>query len=170
MLGSLWTPTKEPDVKALIVCVSVSHGNTRQVADAMAEVLDARVVEPEEVDEDALAACDLVGVGSGIYAMAFHPRIRAFVESLPQVGDKRAFVYSTSGSQELPMWPYARRMARRLEAKGFDVLGTFSCRGWDTWLPLRVVGGLNKGRPNAADLERARGFASDMRERMSASR
>ena len=152
-------------MKALIVCVSVSHGNTRKVADAMGEVLDARVVEPEQVDAATIAASDLIGIGSGIQGMAFHPRVRAFVDSLPQVADKRAFVYSTSGSREPRVWPYARRLARRLQAKGFDVAPTFSCRGWDTWLPLRVVGGLNKGRPNESDLSRARQFAEELRSR-----
>jgi flavodoxin len=152
-------------LKTLIVCVSVSHGNTRKVAAVMAEELDAEVVEPERVDAAALAESDLIGVGSGIYAMAFHPRIRTFVDSLPQVAGKRVFVYSTSGSRQPRLWPYARRLERRLQAKGFDVAGTFSCRGWDTWLPLRVVGGLNKGRPNDADLARARQFAKDIRNR-----
>lgn len=154
---------REPDMNVLIVCVSVSHGNTRKVADAMADVLDARVVEPEEVDDVTLAAADLVGVGSGIYGMYFHPRLRALVDRLPQVTEKRAFVYCTSGSPEPPVWRYSRHLARRLKAKGFRVLGSFSCRGWDTWLPLRLVGGLNRGRPNDADLARARSFATDIR-------
>jgi flavodoxin len=34
-------------MKSLIICVSKSHGNTRRVADRMAEVLDAEVVNPE---------------------------------------------------------------------------------------------------------------------------
>ena len=37
-------------MKSLIVCVSISNGNTRRVADRIAEVLNAEVVEPEAVD------------------------------------------------------------------------------------------------------------------------
>jgi flavodoxin len=153
-------------MKTLIVCVSVSHGNTRKVADAMAEVLDAQVVEPDEVDEECLMAADLLGVGSGIFGMRYHPRITAFIDGLPSVTAKNAFVFSTSGAVEMAVWPYSRRVARSLEAKGFDVLGNFSCRGWDTWFPLRLIGGLNKGRPNEADLADARGFASDVANRV----
>ena len=43
-------------MNVLLVCVSVSHGNTRRVADVMAEVLGATVVEPEEVTAADLAA------------------------------------------------------------------------------------------------------------------
>ena len=42
-------------MRSLVVCVSISHGNTRRVADRMAEVLDAQVVEPEAVDADKIA-------------------------------------------------------------------------------------------------------------------
>ncbi|MEJ8646009.1 hypothetical protein WKI68_41900 [Streptomyces sp. MS1.HAVA.3] len=51
-------------MKTVIVCVSVSHGNTRRVADTMASVLGAKVVAPEEVDLGELAGADVVGFGS----------------------------------------------------------------------------------------------------------
>lgn len=146
-------------MKTLMVCVSVSNGNTRKVADAMADVLGTEVMEPEAVDAAAIEAADLVMVGSGIYAMSFHPRLRAFVGRLPKVTGKRAVLFWTSGGPELPWLQYSKGMVRDLRAKGFDVAGTFSCRGWDTWLPLRLIGGLNKGRPNTEDLGRAREFA-----------
>ncbi|MEC4019899.1 hypothetical protein [Streptomyces sp. H27-D2] len=55
---------------------------------------------------------------------------------------------------------------RLLEQKNFEVIGTFSCRAFDTWLPFKLVGGINKGRPNATDLEAARTFAEDLRTRI----
>lgn len=73
-------------MESLIVCVSISHGNTRRVADRMAEVLHAEVVEPEVVDPGTLREYDLVGFGSGIYLMAVHTRLRGFVRGLPHVG------------------------------------------------------------------------------------
>ena len=157
-------------MKTIIVCVSVSNGNTRQVADAMAAELDASVVAPEDLDEEAWATADLVGIGSGIYGFRFHKQIRDLVDRLPVVEAKPIFVYWTSGTDEPPLWPYGRRLCGRLEEKGFETLGTFSCRGWDTWLPLRLVGGLNKGRPDEEDLARAREFASEIRDRVSRDR
>src|SRR5271166_4935193 len=126
-------------MKSLIVCVSTSHGNTRRVADRMAEVLHADVVEPEAVDADRLGEYDLVGFGSGIYFMR--------------------------GAAELPLMGYRRPIQRRLVSKGFRVLGSFSCRGFDTVGPLRLVGGLNKGRPNVRDLDLAAAFAARLRDR-----
>ena len=154
-------------MKALIVCVSATDGNTRKVADAMAQVLDTDVVDPGEVDDDMLAGADLVGVGSGIYAMDFHHRIRTFVRRLPEVQGQPAFVYWTSGGPEPPLWRYSDRLADRLETKGFRVIDSFSCRGWRVWLPFRLVPGLDRGQPNDADLERARQFATELRARVS---
>ena len=66
--------------KSIIVCTSVSHGNTKKIADAICGVLDAPVVAPDAAD---LAGYDMVGFGSGIYFGSFHSDLRAFVESLP---------------------------------------------------------------------------------------
>jgi len=151
----------------IVVCVSVSHGNTARVADAIAGELDAEVLEPEAVDPARLARAELVGFGSGIFGMAFHPRLQRFVADLaPVEPGTPAFVYCTSGAPELPFWRYRRRMAELLASKGFDVVGTFACRGFDTWLPLRLIGGLNRGRPAEADLAAARAFAGDLRARL----
>ncbi|QLE73176.1 flavodoxin [Streptomyces rectiverticillatus] len=153
-------------MKALIVCVSVSHGNTKKIADAMSHVLDAPVVDPEQVDMAELSTCDLVGFGSGVFSTAFHPRLRQFIESLPEGERRRAFVFATSGLPEARFRPFTRPLVRLLERKGFEVVNTFSCRAWDTWLPFRPVGGIRKGRPDAADLEAARTFAERLRARI----
>lgn len=146
-------------MKVVIVCVSVSHGNTERVAEVMAGVLGARVVSPEEIGPGDLDSCDLVGFGSGIFGMDFHPRLLRFVEALPGEQRRKAFVFTTSGLPEPPFRRYLRRLARLLGHKGFDVVGTFSCRGFDTWLPFRLVGGISKNRPGTADLDAARRFA-----------
>lgn len=150
-------------MKTLIVCVSVSHGNTKKIADAMAGVLDATVVDPDEIDATTIAGYDLVGFGSGIFGMAFHPRLRDFVRNLPRVhGRKAAFVFATRGGPKLTSRLYLPRMERLLGAKGFHLAGTFSCLGYDTWRPLQLVGGLNKGHPDVVDLDAARSFAASL--------
>ncbi|HEY5012237.1 MAG TPA: flavodoxin family protein [Acidimicrobiia bacterium] len=150
-------------MKSLVVCVSVSHGNTMKVARTIGEELDATVLEPEAVDVASLGDYDLVGFGSGIFSMAFHPRLRDFVRNLPKGQHGKAFLFWTSGGSELPFWSYKAPMIRLLESKGFEVVGTFSCRAFDTWLPLRIVGGINKGRPSSGDLASARSFAASLR-------
>lgn len=150
-------------MKTLIVCVSVSHGNTKKVAGAMGSVLTAAVVEPEQVDVAGLAGHDIVGFGSGIFYQAFHPRLRRFVRSLPDGERPRAFVFTTSGFR-----PLTRPFVRLLERKGFEVIDTFSCRAFDTSFPFSLAGGVNKSRPTDGDLAEARAFAERLRSRIGA--
>ncbi|GAB2713331.1 flavodoxin family protein [Kitasatospora kifunensis] len=150
-------------MRTVIVCASVSHGNTRRVADTMARVLSAKVVSPEEVELAELADADLVGFGSGVFYSRLHPRLTDFVKALPS-GRGRAFVFATSGLPELPLAPFTRPLVRLLEGKGFEVDGSFACRAFDTWTPFKLVGGINKQRPNVDDLAAARAFAERLRD------
>ncbi|KIF01311.1 flavodoxin [Streptomyces sp. RSD-27] len=150
-------------MRTVIVCASVSHGNTRRVADSMARVLGAKVVAPEQADPAELAGADLVGFGAGVFYGRLHPRLTDFVRVLPP-GRGRAFVFATSGLPETPLAPFTRPVVRLLEGKGFAVDGSFSCRAFDTWAPFRLVGGINKERPDAGDLAAAREFAGRLRQ------
>lgn len=145
--------------KALIVYVSVSHGNTAKVAHAIGDVLRAELREPELVEPSSLDGYDLVGFGSGIFAMTHHPRLREYVEHLPDVTGTPAFTFSTSGFGRSQSRPWQASLDDVLRGKGFDVIGSFDCPGYDTWLPLRLVGGVNRGHPDSIDLAHAREFA-----------
>lgn len=153
---------EETPMTTLIVCVSVSHGNTRKVADAIGRALESDVVEPEQVAPIDAAGYDVLGLGSGIYGMTYHPRLWRFARSLPRVSDRPVFLFATSGGHELWWSPAVFLLGRLLRAKGYRVVGTFACRGLDTWLPLRIVGGINKERPGDADLAAARAFAAEV--------
>ncbi|MDE8645866.1 flavodoxin family protein [Rhodococcus qingshengii] len=147
----------------IIVCTSVSHGNTKLIADVIGEVLDARVVEPGDIDAAQLADYDLVGFGSGIYLRSYHADLRSFVEALPEERRSKAFVFATSGFPDKGIHRFSRPLVQLLEQKGFDVVAAFSSRAWDTYLPFKPFGGIRKGRPNADDLESARMFAEMLR-------
>ncbi|WP_328786661.1 MULTISPECIES: flavodoxin family protein [unclassified Streptomyces] len=156
-------------MKTLLVCTSVSHGNTRRVARAMAEVLDARVVAPVEVEVSDLPGYDLVGFGSGVFSQRLHRDLLGFARSVPRprpgpgsrstASTRRAFVFATSGLPELAFAPFTRPLVRLLEGRGFEVVDTFTCRALDTWMPFRLIGGINKQRPDEDDLVAARAFA-----------
>ena len=84
-------------MKTLVICISVHHGNTRKIAQAMAEVLDADVLEPANIDVTTLDKYDLVGFGSGIYGWKHHNSLLNLVDKLPHT-NKKAFIFSTRGN------------------------------------------------------------------------
>lgn len=146
-------------MSSIIVCKSIAHGNTRQLADAIAEVIDARVVGPDEVDPNELAEHDLIGFGSGIYNRRYHRDLRTLVAAMPTTTTSRAFVFASSGFPDKGLTRFLQPLGPRLTDKGYDVVGTFSCRGLDTSGPLALFGGVRGGHPDTADLAAVREFA-----------
>lgn len=147
-------------MSALVICASKHHGNTRKVADRIGGVLNAPVVTPGEVTAEQIDAADLVGFGSGVYWMAFDPDLLRLVRGLTAKRRGTAFVYATSGLPETPLRRYTRSLADLLTDAGFQLAPeVFHCRGLDTMGPFGLVGGVNKGRPSAADLADAEDFA-----------
>ena len=148
-------------MKSLVIYVSISHANTKKIARAIADVLDAPLLEPEELDMNALSEYDLIGFGSGIYWGRFYKRLRSFIKELPAVQDKKAFLFGTCGHNEIPSKP----METLLQKKGFTVIDKFSCLGFSTFFLSPILGRSNKGRPNTEDFERAREFARGLKEK-----
>lgn len=143
-------------MKRLIIYESVHHKNTEKIAKVMAEVLKAELKKPNDVNIDSLKDYDLIGFGSGIYYGKFHKNVLELVEKIKKVSKQRAFVFSTSG---LGKEQYNDSVKKELTEKGFEVIGSFACKGFDTYGPLKLVGGIAKGRPNEEDISKAREFA-----------
>ncbi|HOQ01729.1 MAG TPA: flavodoxin, partial [Acetivibrio clariflavus] len=48
---------------------------------------------------------------------------------------------------------YTKDMEKVIEKKGCKLLGTYGCRGFDTFGPLKLIGGIAKGHPNENDIK-----------------
>ncbi len=143
-------------MKTLIIYESFHHGNTQEVAEAMGIALDAKLAKPQDVDINTLNDYDVIGFGSGIYKGRFHAKIIDLVDRLPAM-NKKAFLFYTCGMDRGDA--YTKDISDKLTQKGFTIAGKFSCYGWDTIPALAWFGGIKKGHPNEADLEKAKAFA-----------
>jgi flavodoxin len=159
-------------VKSLIVVFSYHHKNTQKVAEVMAKVLDAQVKSPQQTVPEELSQYDLVGFGSGIYRGQHHESLIDLANKLPQVTNKKAFVFSTSGlpigtSDQQRLEEYTHKchttLKETLQSKGYLIVDEFSCAGFNTNKFLKWFGGINKGRPNAEDLKHAEAFAEKLK-------
>jgi flavodoxin len=147
-------------MKTLIIYASVHHQNTKRVAAVMAEELAADLVPVQEAQPGSILAFDLIGFGSGIYFMKHHKSILQFVGMLPNITGKQAFIFSTSGQGGNERHKSLKEL---LVTRGFSIVDEFSCKGWDTFGPMKLIGGINKGRPDENDLEEARVFARGLK-------
>jgi flavodoxin len=150
-------------MKTLIIYNSFHHHNTEKIAKTMAEVLNAKLAKPENIDLKIINEYDLIGFGSGIYFSMHHESLFNILDKMPKMTNKKAFIFATSGSWHIKYFnDFNAPLRKKLESKGFDIIGTFSCRGYDTIGPLKLVGGLHRGRPNEEDIQKAKEFASNL--------
>jgi len=151
-------------MKALIIYISVHHGNTEMVAKVIANILDADLLPVKQVDASILEHYDLIGFGSGIYVGKHHNSLLDFVDRLPMMRNKKAFIFSTSGLTKMRfIHNFDKPLKKKLQGKGFDIIVEFSCRGYDTSQAAMIVGGINRGRPNERDLKQAEDFARGLK-------
>lgn len=150
-------------MKAAIV-FSSRTSNTSKVAEAIAAGLGEKGVEvvlksltTGVVDGD-VASADLLGLGSGIYGMNVDKKLLEFVALLPQADGRKVFLFSTSGRGK----GQTGALRKAVQKKGYSVVAEFACKGLDKWGPLKFIGGVNKGHPDATDLENARKFGASL--------
>jgi flavodoxin len=166
-------------MRCLVVAASQHHGNTEKVARAMAEALGAEVRQPRDVDPEALREYDLVGFGSGIDSDRHYPALLGLADALPMARRKMAFIFSTCGAPAIMAGEeYLRKYAEKshaalrgkLVSRGYVIMGEYNCPGFNTNSFLRYFGGLNKGRPDARDLDGAGEFARGLKGELARSR
>ena len=141
-------------MRTAIVYYSQHHGNTKKLLDAIAsreEVTLINVVEDKDAD---IAAFDRIGFASGIYYRSFARQILAYAEkNLPE--GKDVFFLNTCGA---PAGVYFNAIRRITEAKHCRELGAYQCRGYDTYGPFKLVGGIAKGHPSEEEINGAVAF------------
>lgn len=149
-------------MKILLIIKSTHQQNTLKIAEAMSEVAPLTFVELENVKNYNLKDYDIVGFGSGIYYGKHDKELIKFVESLNNEPSYN-FVISTSGSKNYDK--YNKSLIKLLESKNKTVLGSFGCKGHDKFFSFGLFGGINKGRPNEADLDAAQQFIIELIEK-----
>ena len=150
-------------MKTLLILYSYHHMNTEKVAKVMAEVLDAQIKWPDKTDPQEVKEYDLIGFGSGIYGEKHHKLLLDLSDKIPKVNNKKAFIFSTSAIMGKDKVAGDHKTLReKLQSKGYMIVDEFACKGFNTNSFMKYLGGMNKGRPNAEDLENARVFAQKL--------
>ena len=147
-------------MKTLIIYKSVHNMCTEKLAKRMAGELSAAISQPIEAMIKKINQYDLVGFGSGIYDAMHHPALLDLADKLPDLKRKRVFLFSTAG---VISKHFHDRLKEKLVQKNATMVDDFYCKGFNTNSFLKYFGGMNKGRPNEDDLNRAAQFARRMR-------
>ena len=149
-------------MKTAICYCSRHHGNTRRVLEAMAREGETDLMDVTDQPAVRLEEYDCVGFASGVYRGRFHPGVPAVARQYLPAGVP-VFLVCTYGISPGGSLAELEAIARE---KGCPILGTFGCRGYDTFGPFRLVGGIARGRPDGRDLDRAREFYRTVRDHL----
>ena len=127
-------------------------GNTRKVADAIAEELGAKAFDVKAASLDTKAK--IVFLGSGRYGGLPGPEMVKFIEANDFKGMKVA-VFGTYWFSWLNNKREAEATTTALQKKGAAVLGSYRCKG-------KFITLFNLGHPDKEDLDKAKKFAREM--------
>jgi flavodoxin len=154
-------------LKSLLVLFSFHHNNTKKIAKVLAEVLDAQIKLPHQINPEEFSEISLVGFGSGIYGEKHHKLLLDLANKLPQVNNKKAFIFSTSALTGKEKLENDHSILRKiLQSKGYTIVDEFQCKGFNTNSFMKFFGGMNKGRPNSDDLKNAEKFAQNLKQKI----
>lgn len=135
-------------MKTVIVYASVHHGNTKKLVEKIAEECKVDLIDAVQQPKADLSDYDRIGFASGIYFSKFHQTILKFAsENLPE--NKKVFIICTYGGSAV-------------KEKKTDIIGKFGCKGYDTFGPFKLVGGIAKGHPDGKDLKAAVSFVAGL--------
>ncbi|UCF49282.1 MAG: flavodoxin family protein [Thermoplasmatales archaeon] len=150
-------------MKSLLIVISIHHNNTGKIAETIAKVLDAQIKKPSQINPEEITEFDLIGFGSGIYDYTTHKALSNLADKLPNVNNKKAFIFSTGGlSNKRKAQKDHSKLREKLESKGYKIVNEFQCKGFNTNSFLKYFGGMNKGRPNDEDHKNAKEFAEKL--------
>lgn len=151
-------------LKCLLIVYSYHHNNTQKVAEAIARVLGAEIKTPQNTTPQEHLNYDLVGFGAGIDSGKHYRQLLEFADKLPQLDNKRAFIFSTAGlTGEKKLAKDHSTLREKLESRGYRIIDEFQCKGFNTNVFLKYFGGMNKGKPDEEDLKHAEEFAQNLK-------
>lgn len=100
-------------------------------------------------DVPSMEEYDVIGLASGIAFGKYYKNILAKAEARLPKG-KRVFFLYTAGKPADTQTSAVRAIA---DAKGCECMGAFGCKGYDTYGPFKLIGGLNRGAPTQKDIQ-----------------
>ena len=143
-------------MRKAIVYASVHHGNTEKLVKGIAKECQIDLIDAIKQPDSDLSSYDMIGFASGIYFSRFHQSILEYAEkNLPD--NKKIFLICTYGGSA-----NYKSIKQILEKKHSEVIGEFGCKGYDTFGPFKLVGGIAKGHPDEEDIKNAVEFVKGL--------
>ncbi len=145
-------------MKAVIAYESTHHRNTLKLVKAITDRFAVDTINVMETNSADLTQYDFIGLASGIAFGKFYKKIEAFAAACLPEGKKVFLLYTCGKDSE----KYSASMRKTAADKKCRVIGCYSCAGYDTFGPFKLIGGINRNRPNESDRNGAADFFEEL--------
>ncbi len=146
-------------MKTVVIYASTPHGNTKKVAEYMAKIITADLIDITQNQNPDITAYDIIGFASGIYFHSFHENIKKYISNTVFNKNQKIFLVDTCGVAYID---YTKEIKKLLKQKNVECVGSFQCRGYDTYGIFGKLGGIAKGHPSQQELKKAEIFIKNI--------
>ena len=134
--------------KAVIIYASKHHGNTLKLVKGISDKYDIRNIDATQNYVVSLEEYDVIGFASGIDFGKFYKEIEDFAKvNLPN-NKQVFFLYTCANKRE----GFTNSMKAIALEKQSIILGEYGCRGYNTYGPWKIIGGMNKKHPTTDEI------------------
>ena len=138
-------------MKTVVLYASVHHGNTKKIVDAIQKETLCDIIDATKYNGEDLSIYDRVIIASGVYFAALHNSISLILkDGRIKQNDVRLILTSGSNSKK-----YIKKISDFYRVYGVVFKSTYICKGYDTYGPFKLIGGIAKNHPNNDEIQRA---------------
>ena len=137
--------------KGVIIYASTHHGSTKKLVDSIAEKYDIDQIDATKQHYADLSEYDLIGFASGIDFGKFYDSVEQFLENNLPTGKRVFFLYTCAKVSNR----FTETIKERAQKRDAIIVGEYGCKGYNTYGPWRLIGGMNKNQPTEKECDEA---------------
>ena len=134
--------------KIVIIYTSMHHGNTFKLVKAISDKYHIEIIDATEKSVVDLQKYDVIGFASGIDFGKFYETIENFAKENLPIKKQVFFLYTCAMERK----GFTNSMREIVAKKDAEVLGEYGCKGYNTYGPWKVIGGMNKKHPTEEEI------------------
>ena len=137
--------------KTILIYASKHHGNTYKLAKAISDKYEIAMIDATKETIVDLQEYEVIGFASGIDFGTFYEEIEKFAKNNLPIKKKVFFLYTCAMERK----EFTNSMKKIVLEKEAAILGEYGCKGYNTYGPWKLIGGMNKKHPTIDEINEA---------------
>ena len=134
--------------KTVIIYASKHHGNTYKLVKAISDKYEIPIIDATKQSVVDIEEYDRIGFASGIDFGKFYEEIETFAKNNLPMKKEVFFLYTCAMERK----GFTDSMKEIVLEKEAVILGEYGCKGYNTYGPWKLIGGMNKRHPTEEEI------------------